>query len=176
MLVIDFMISAKFSTKCLKKFIFPLKDWITFLFLGMPILWIASTLYGSIFIISIDIMWPRSFLSNIEKWDFLDSRRFHTFYILEKYAPGVVDVRHHILRIQWCHPCIWPWNCPFTHKWNVHGPLEGGPYIHQTEGNFFIHECAPWGGEGCFLFVFFKHYYLVITRISTRHGNYVGTY
>jgi hypothetical protein len=71
MLVICFMILSKLGINLLKKFTFPRKYCTYFLLLGMPIFKIPSTLLGSTFIPSFEIMWLDKFPSSMEKFHFL---------------------------------------------------------------------------------------------------------
>jgi hypothetical protein len=63
--MINFTISAKFEINILKKFIFPKNNLIYFLFLGIFIVSIDSTLFWSILIPFIDTIWPKSLPSYI---------------------------------------------------------------------------------------------------------------
>jgi hypothetical protein len=65
--VINFTISSKFGMNLLKKIFFPKNDCISFLFLGILIISIASTLFGSILIPFRDTIWPKILPSYIAK-------------------------------------------------------------------------------------------------------------
>jgi hypothetical protein len=54
----------------LRKFTLPRKHCTSFLFLGLSIFWIISTLLGSIMIPSFEITWLKSFPSYLAKFDF----------------------------------------------------------------------------------------------------------
>jgi hypothetical protein len=79
MLVICFIISARFGMNLLKKFTFPRKDCTSFLLRGVLIFRIPSTLLGYIFIPSFEIMWPNSFPSFILKCDFFGFKDMSNF-------------------------------------------------------------------------------------------------
>ena len=55
--------SARFGMNLLKKFIFPMKDCISLMFLGWLIFNIPSIFFGSILIPYSDMMWPKIFPS-----------------------------------------------------------------------------------------------------------------
>ena len=62
-LVIYFTTSTKFVINLVKKFTLRRNDWISFLFMGRHIFYMATTLFGSILIPSSKVTWPRRFPS-----------------------------------------------------------------------------------------------------------------
>jgi len=48
--------------------------------------------------------------------------------------------------------------------------LTSGPRVSQTEGHYVVVIFPRLGHEGCFLFIFFGHGYLVVTRIGVHEG------
>jgi hypothetical protein len=60
---------------------------------------------------------------------------------------------------------------PFSNENDVHGSFEGFSCIHQSKGNFGIHECAPRSFEGCLFSVFRKDKYLIVSEKTINHGN-----
>ena len=83
MLLMHFMISKKFEINLLRKLTLPIKDCTSFFVLGMSIFSIASTLQGSIFIPSLEIICPSNFPSYKEKlylFGFKDTPNFLHFW------------------------------------------------------------------------------------------------
>jgi hypothetical protein len=77
--VICFIISARFRKNLLKKLAFPRKDFTSFLLRGVLIFKIPSTLPGSIFMPSFEMMCPNSFPSCILKCDFFGFKDIPNF-------------------------------------------------------------------------------------------------
>ena len=71
--------SSRLGMNLLKNFIFPLKDWIFFLFLRKSNYWIASILEGSMWIPSFEIIFPSNFPSSMENKLFLGFNKMPNF-------------------------------------------------------------------------------------------------
>ena len=102
MLVIVFKISTKLGMGLLKKITLSWNDWISLVFLGIQIFWIASTLYESIFIPSLEIICPKIFPSFMVKKYFLGLNICQNFCILERFVLNASSVHHLILKIRSC--------------------------------------------------------------------------
>ena len=80
-LFIYFTTSTKFVMNLLRKLTLPRNDWISFLFLGRPICCMAATLYGSMLMPLLEMIWPKSFPSSIA---FFGLREMPNFLHLRK--------------------------------------------------------------------------------------------